>query len=599
MAIQSTSLPEYTVPLRDIRFVLREVLNIDEHYQNIGAEDATPDMVDAIINEGAKFCERVIAPLFQVGDAGCTFKDGRVITPPGFKAAYEQFVAAGWPSLTGPVEYGGQGLPGSLGAVLTEMLCSANQAWFEYPGLCEGAINTLEKFGNDEQRNTFLPSLVSGEWLGTMCLTEPHCGTDLGQLKTSAQPLDDGEYELSGTKIFITSGEHDFTDNIVHIVLARLPGAPEGSRGISLFVVPKIHPDGTWNTVNCGSIEHKMGIRGSATALLNFDRARGAMIGKPNEGLKCMFTFMNYARVAAACQGIGAAERSFQGALAYAKERLAMRSSSRPIAPDKPADPIIVHPDVRRMLLSQKVIAEGGRAFIYYLHKQVDLAKHAPTGKQRQAADNLLSLLTPIAKAFLTELGCEATYYGVQVFGGHGYIVENGMEQIVRDARISTIWEGTTGVQALDLLGRKVASSGGELLKNFTSIIREFCAANSDQTDMKPFIDVLVTLLNEWHEITAEICKRATTNKEEIGAASVDYLMYSGYITTAFFWTLMTRTALDRLRISATEQSFYEAKLKTARFYFDRILPRTESHKKAMLSGPGNLMDLDQAHFAF
>ncbi len=599
MAIPSTSCPEYRVPLRDIRFVLREGLGIDEHYLHIGAEDATPDMVDAIIDEGAKFCERVVAPLFQAGDAGCTFEDGRVITPPGFKQAYEQFVEAGWPALAGPVEYGGQGFPGSLGAVMTEMMCSANQAWFEYPGLCEGAIKTLERFGNDEQKGTYLPPLIRGEWLGTMCLTEPHCGTDLGQLKTRAEPKDNDEYELSGTKIFITSGEHDFTDNIVHIVLARLPDAPEGSRGISLFVVPKLLPDGNLNSVHCGSIEHKMGLRGSATALLNFSRARGSMIGMPNEGLKCMFTFMNYARATVACQGIGAAERSFQGALSYARERLSMRSLSGSIAPDKPADPIIVHPDVRRMLLSQKAVAEGGRFFFYYLYKQLDLANHSRSQQEREAADSLLSLLTPIAKALMTELGCEAAYYGVQVFGGHGYIVENGMEQIVRDIRISTIWEGTTGVQSLDLLGRKIARSGGELLRVFTSIIHQFCAANHDQTDMQPFTGVLVTLLEEWHEVTTTICERATIDKEEIGAASVDYLMYSGYITLAFFWAHMARVALDRLGTSATEKSFYQAKLETARFYFERMLPRTESHKRAMLSGPGNLMNLDQAHFAF
>ena len=599
MTQNSVSQPSYTAPLRDIQFVLREVLNIDEHYRQIAAEDASLDMVDAILAEGAKFCEQVLAPLFQAGDVGCSFNDGRVTTPPGFKQAYEQFVEAGWPSLSGSVEYGGQGLPGSLGAVLAEMMCSANQAWFEYPGLCEGAINTLEEYGTDQQKNTYLPPIVSGEWLGTMCLTEPQCGTDLGQIKTSAQPVDNGEYELSGTKIFITSGEHDFTENIVHIVLARLPDAPGGSRGISLFVVPKLLPDGSRNSVNCGSIEHKMGIRGSATALLNFDSARGSMIGKPNEGLKCMFTFMNYARVGAASQGICAAERSFQGALAYAKERMAMRSLSGPKAPDKPADPIIVHPDVRRMLLTQKAIAEGGRAFLYYLHQQVDLAKHAPTEQERQAADKLLGLLTPIAKAFLTELGCEAVNYGVQVFGGHGYIVENGMEQIVRDTKISTIWEGTTGVHALDLLGRKIAGSGGELLVNFTSVIRDFCAANSGQLEMKPYIDALLALLDEWQELTTEICHRAAGNREEIGAASVDYLMYSGYITMGFFWALMARTAQDKLKASDTEKNFYGAKLKAARFYFDRMLPRTELHKRAMLSGSENLMALDQEHFSF
>ena len=593
------SFPEYTVPLRDIRFVLQEVLNFEDHYRDIGAKDASIDIIDVIIDEGAKFCEKVIAPLFQIGDVGCTFEAGHVKTPPGFKQAYEQYVAAGWPSLTCPVEFGGQGLPGSLGAVMTEMLCSANQAWFEYPGLSEGAINTLEQFGSDEQKNTYLPPLISGRWLGTMCLTEPHCGTDLGQLKTSAQPVERDEYELSGTKIFITSGEHDFTENIVHIVLARLPNAPRGSRGISLFVVPKCLSDGSSNSVTCGSIEHKMGIRGSATALLNFEQARGTMIGEPNDGLKCMFTFMNYGRVAVSWQGIGATERSFQGALRYAKERLAMRSPSGPTAPDKPADPIIVHPDIRRMLLSQKAVAEGGRAFVYFLHKQLDLTKHSPSEEERKTADSLLSLLTPIAKAFLTELGCEATFYGVQVFGGHGYIAENGMEQLMRDTRISTIWEGTTGVQAMDLLGRKIIGSDGALLTEFTSIIRQFSTTSKEVTELKPLAEILLTLLDEWHEITAEICKNATANKESIGSASVDYLMYSGYIILAYFWILMARTALDRILTAGTEKSFYEAKVKTARFYFDRMLPRTESHKKAMLSGPDNLMGLDQAHFAF
>jgi len=594
-------MPEYTAPIRDIQFVLRELLGMDEHYQHIGAQDASPDMVDAIISEGAKFCEKVIAPLFQTGDIGCTFKDGQVTTPAGFKQAYEQYVEAGWPSLSGSIEYGGQGLHGSLGAVLTEMLCSANQAWYEYPGLSEGAIKTLGRFGNLEQKETYLPALISGQWLGTMCLTESHCGTDLGLLKTSAQaaenPTDEGGFEITGTKIFITSGEHDFTDNIVHIVLARLPDAPAGSRGISLFVIPKILADGIPNSVSCGSIEHKMGIRGSATTVMNFEQARGSMIGKPNEGLKAMFTFMNYARVGAASQGVCAAERSFQGALTYAKERTAMRSLSGPKYPDKPADPIIVHLDVRRMLLSQKAVAEGGRAFIYYLHKQVDLALHAPTEDERKAADELLSLLTPIAKAFLTELGCEATNYGVQVFGGHGYIVEAGMEQIVRDTRISTIWEGTTGVQALDLLGRKIAGSGGRLLNNFTSIIRAFCSDNSDEAEMKPFIGALVDLLDEWDDAIALILAKAATNKEEIGAASVDYLMYSGYIILAWFWARIAFTATEKLRASDTEQNFYAAKLITARFYFERMLPRTESHRRAMLAGGDSLMALDEQHF--
>lgn len=590
---------EYRVPVRDIQFVLQELLNIDSHYKHISAADATPDMVDAILIEGAKFCENVIAPLFRVGDAGCKFKDGEVTTPPGFRQAYEQYVDAGWPALVGPANYGGQGMPGSLGAVLTEMLCSANQAWYEYPGLSEGAIKTLLQFGSAEQKDAYLPALVSGKWLGTMCLTEPHCGTDLGLIKTIAEATDAGEFAVRGTKIFITSGQHDFTPNIVHIVLARLPDAPTGSRGISLFVVPKILSDGGVNSVTCGSIEHKMGLHGSATTLLNFDGARATMIGEPNEGLKYMFTFMNYARVGAACQGVCAAERSFQGSLSYARERTAMRSLSGAKQPDKAADPIIVHPDVRRMLLSQKAIAEGGRAFIYYLHTQVDLAVHGPTKHEREQADKLLSLLTPIAKAFLTELGCDATNSGLQVFGGHGYIAEAGMEQIVRDTRISTIWEGTTGVQALDLLGRKITGSNGELLMGFTAIIYAFCAENGDHPTMKPFIDVLQKLVDEWLETTTTIMKKASASREEIGAASVDYIMYSGYITLAYFWARIANTAARTLDESESEKNFYKAKLKTARFYFQRLLPRTESHRVAMLAGKESLMSLDDDHFHF
>src|SRR5690554_4845986 len=462
-------MPEYKAPLREMRFVLNELLDSEQHYASLeGAEDATPDMVDAIIQEGAKFCEQVLSPLNQVGDQeGCTWSEDGVKTPTGFKEAYQQYVEGGWPSMAADPTYGGQGLPHSLSLVMSEMVGTANWSWGMYPGLSHGATNTIEAHGSEEQKQTYLTKLISGEWTGTMCLTEPHCGSDLGTLRTKAEPNADGSYSITGTKIFISAGEHDMADNIVHIVLARLPGAPEGTKGISLFIVPKFLPNadgsvGERNAVTCGSIEHKMGIHGNSTCVMNFDGAKGWLIGPENKGLNCMFTFMNTARIGTALQGVASAEASFQGALAYAKDRLAMRSLTGPKAPEKPADPIIVHPDVRRMLLTQKAFAEGGRALAYLTAQQADIVKVSESEEERKAADELLGFLTPIAKAFLTEAGYEATNLGVQVFGGHGFISEWGMEQNVRDARIGMIYEGTTGIQALDLLGRKVLMTQGE-----------------------------------------------------------------------------------------------------------------------------------------
>lgn len=599
-------MPDYTTPVRDINFVLFELLNAEQHYRSIPEyEEITQELISAVIDESAKFADNVLAPLYQIGDKeGCTWTPDGVTTPTGFKEAYQQYVENGWPAMSAPQEYGGQGLPHSFGGVINnEIVGTANWPWGMYPGLSHGAKVTIETHGTPEQIDKYLPKMVQGDWTGTMCLTEAHCGTDLGLLRTKADPNPDGSYSISGTKIFISAGDHDMAENIIHIVLARLPDAPSGTKGISLFLVPKykVAEDGTVgerNNVSCGSIEHKMGINGSATCVLNFEEARGYLIGEPNKGLPAMFTFMNSARIGTAIQGLCISERAYQGALEYARERLQMRSLSGPKNPDGEADPIIVHPNVRRMLLTQKALAEGGRAFMYWLGMHLDISQ-SNQGEKSQASEDLLSFLTPIAKAFLTETGLEAANYGVQIFGGHGYIKEWGMEQIVRDGRIATIYEGTTGIQSIDLLGRKVLGSGGELLKNYTKIVHEFCKEHADNEAMQEFTQPLVDMNKEIGELTMEIGARAMQNPEEAGAASVDYLMYSGYFVLAHMWAQMAFTAQQALESNGSDQPFYEAKVKTARFYFERLLPRTRTHKEAMLSGADNLMSLDEEHFIF
>lgn len=593
----------YKVPYRDMQFVLHELLNHEAHCAGLlNGGDATRDVIDAVIEEAGKFCESVVAPLNRIGDIqGCTLVDGIVKTPEGFKEAYQQYVDAGWPSMSHPAEYGGQGLPDSLETIMSEMVGTANWAWGMYPGLSHGAMKTIGMHGTEEQKHIYLTKLIEGRWTGTMCLTEPHCGTDLGLLKTKAEPAADNSYTISGTKIFISAGDHDLTENIVHIVLARLPDAPAGTKGISLFIVPKYLPEGdalgARNGVSCGSLEHKMGIHGNATCVLNFDNAKGFLIGEANRGLNCMFTFMNSARLGTALQGLAHAELGFQKSLAYARDRLQMRALSGIKNPNGPADPIIVHPDVRRMLLTQKAFAEGGRMLAYYIAQLVDIDAHSRDETSKEESADLLAFLTPIAKAFMTEVGFESANLGMQCFGGHGYIAEWGAEQNVRDSRISMLYEGTTGIQALDLLGRKVLQTQGATLRRFTKIIHKFCEAQKSNPDMEEFIAPLVEMNKEWGDVTMHIGLAAMNNPEEVGAASVDYLMYSGYVTFAYFWA---RAAAVSLASTSSDGSpFYLAKIKTARFYYQRILPRTRGLILSMKSGADNLLALDEEHFQF
>ncbi len=594
---------DYKAPLRDIQFVINEVLESEKLHQTLsGYEEATAELMDAIVEEGAKFAENVLSPLNQSGDEeGCHWDDGVVTTPAGFPDAYQQYVQNGWPALSASVESGGQGMPNLLSIVLSELTGTANWSWAMYPGLSLGAIETVQTHGDAEQKGKYLTNLVSGQWTGTMCLTESHCGSDLGLLRTKAEPQADGTYAISGTKIFISAGEHDMAENIVHIVLARLPDAPAGTKGISLFIVPKfkVYDDGSLgerNAVNCASIEKKMGIKASATCVLNFDGATGYLIGEPNRGLNCMFTFMNTARIGTAVQGLAHGQLSFQGALSYARERLAMRSLTGPKNADGPADPIIVHPDVRRMLLTQKAFVEGSRALIYFLAQQGDIVDRGDEEAAKKA-DDLMGMLTPIGKAFVTETGFEVANHGVQIYGGHGFIREWGMEQIVRDARIAMLYEGTTGIQALDLLGRKVLGSGGQLLLEFTGLIDELCGGDVP-SECASLTETLQQYKDEWLDLSAKIGEAAMQNPDEAGGAAVDYLMYSGYVTLAYFWARMAIVAQRKISAATGDDTqFYEAKLMTARFYYDRLLPRTAGHRETMLSGASNLMDMPEVMF--
>jgi len=593
----------FKAPQKEALFVMNELLDFEKHYADLGFTDATPDMVEAIFSEAAKFAENVLAPINANGDEeGCKWEDGDVTTPAGFKEAYKQYVDGGWTGMTHPEELGGQNLPYSLGSVMAEWFSSANHSWAMYPGLSQGCIETLKEHGTAEQQKMFLNNLIGGHWTGTMCLTEPHCGSDLGMLKCKAVKNEDGSYGLTGTKIFISAGEHDMSENIVHIVIARLPDAPSGTKGISLFVVPKFHagPEGEKldrNGVSCGSIEHKMGIKGSATCVINFDDAKGYLVGTENRGLNCMFTFMNTARIGTGLEGLSASEAAFQGALAYAKDRLQFRAMTGVKNPDGPADPIINHPDVRRMLLTQKAFAEGNRALAVYAMKLVDISQANQDEGAKQLAESKLALLTPIVKAFLTETAQETTSYGMQVFGGHGFIKEWGMEQLARDTRICTMYEGTTGIQAVDLLARKVIGSNGKLLTIFTNEVKEYCKSIRDKSQFNAWSNSIDTHVDEWHQITEDIMLRAAKNPAELGAASVDYLMYSGYVVVGYFWLRMAVVAQQKLDEGTSEPEFYQAKLHTTKFYFDRLLTRSRSLVSAMESGADNLMNMEEEQF--
>jgi hypothetical protein len=591
---------KYAAPLTDMRFALYDVLGADALFARLpGGDAATRDVVDAVLDEAARFAQTVLAPLNQAGDAeGCHFADGVVTTPKGFKEAYAQFVDGGWAALNAPEQYGGQHMPETLGAPIKEMLDSANLSWANFPLLSHGASEALKQHGEEWQREVFLKPIVSGRWTGTMCLTEPHCGTDLGLLKTKAEPAADGTVRITGTKIFITAGEHDLTENIVHLVLARLPDAPAGTKGISLFIVPKfkVSRDGVMgerNALACGSIEHKMGIKASATCVMNFDGAEGYLIGQPNKGLNAMFTMMNTARIAVGYQGLALTERAYQNSLAYARDRLQMRALTGPKRPDKPADPLIVHPDIRRMLLTQKAFAEGGRVLGYYAATLVDVIERSEDAAERRKADELLGFITPIVKALLTEAAQETTYCAVQIFGGHGYIAEWGMEQFARDARITTIYEGTTQIQALDLLGRKIMQLQGAGLRHFVEEISGFCHAQQANANVIEFIKPLAELTQEWIGLTQEIGKKAMGNADEMGAAAVDYLFYAGYISLAYFWARSV-VAADA---SAHPAEFKDSKRLTARFFYSRILPRTRGHLAAIRAGADSLMAMPDALF--
>ncbi len=596
-------MPQYTPPLRDMQFVMHEVFKVTDEFKALPRHaDIDAETINAVLEEGGKFATEVTFPLNISGDEeGCTLdKTTHEVTPPkGFKEAYAQYVQGGWPALSCDPEYGGQGLPLVVSQCFFEMLNSANQAWTMYPGLSHGAYEALHAHGTDAQKKLYLPKLVSGEWTGTMCLTEPHCGTDLGLLRTRAEPQPDGSYKLTGNKIFISAGEHDMAENIVHLVLARLPDAPQGSKGISLFAVPKFNvgADGTLgarNSIYCGGLEHKMGIHGNATAQIVLDGAAGTLVGQPNKGLAAMFVMMNAARLGVGNQSLGLTEVAYQNALAYAKDRIQMRSLSGVKAKDQPADPIIVHPDVRKMLLTAKAYAEGGRALAIYCTLLLDKELYHPDEKVRQDSAEIVALLTPIVKAFLTDNGHIATNACMQVFGGHGYIKEWGMEQFVRDNRINMIYEGTNTVQSLDLLGRKVLGNNGATLKKFGKLIGALIAEEGVNEKMAEFINPLAVLADQMTKFTTELGFKGLQNPDEVGAAAVDYLRVAGHLAFGYFWARMAQVALREIAAGNTD-SFYLAKLQTARFYFARLFPETAMLMRTARSGSRSLMDTDAA----
>ena len=596
-------MPQYNPPIRDMQFVLHEVLNVVDELKAMPRHaEVDVDTFNAVLEAGGQFASEVIFPINLSGDAeGCALdKTTHEVTPPkGFKEAYKTYVEGGWPSLSADPEYGGQGLPVTLNQCVYEMLNSGNQAWTMYPGLSHGAYEALHAHGTPEQKKAFLPKLTSGEWTGTMCLTEPHCGTDLGLLRTKAEPQADGTYKITGAKIFISAGEHDMVANILHLVLARLPDAPAGSKGISLFVVPKflVNADGSLgerNPIFCAGLEHKMGIHANSTCQMVLEGAVGTLVGEPNKGLNAMFVMMNAARLGVGMQSLGLTEVAYQNAVAYAKDRLQMRALSGPKAPDKPADPIIVHPDVRKMLMTARAYAEGGRALAIHTALLIDKELHHPDEAVRKECADEVALLTPIVKAFMTDNGWIATSHCMQVYGGHGFIHEWGMEQYVRDARINMIYEGTNTIQSLDLLGRKVLGDNGAKLKKFGKKIAQFVEDEGISEEMQEFVNPLAELGDKVTKLTTEIGMKAFQNPDEVGAAAVDYLRVCGHLVFAYFFARMAKVALDKKN---SGDKFYTAKLTTARFYFAKLLPETAGLIRTCRAGLKPLMEMDEALF--
>lgn len=594
---------EYQAPLRDMRFVLSEVFEADKLWASMaGTRDTVdPDTAEAVLEEAAKLSSSLLAPLNRSGDEeGCSWNNGVVTTPKGFKEAYQTYIEGGWCGLGGNPEFGGMGMPKVIGAQVEEMVQSANISFGLYPMLTAGACLAIDSHATEEIKNKYLPNMYSGVWAGSMCLTEPHSGTDLGIIRTKAEPQADGTYSVTGTKIFITGGEHDLSENIIHLVLAKLPDAPAGSRGISLFLVPKflVNEDGSLgerNAVSCGSIEHKMGIKASATCVMNFDGAKGWLIGEVNKGLACMFTMMNYERLGVGVQGLAAAERSYQSAVAYALDRIQGRAATGAAQPDKAADPIIVHPDVRRMLMTMRAYIEGSRAFSTYVARALDISKFSDNAEEKAQAEAMVALLTPVAKAFMTDRGFECCVLGQQVFGGHGYIREWGQEQLVRDVRIAQIYEGTNGIQALDLMGRKVVANGGKFYEIFAQEVAEFIQANQNEASLKEFLGPLSAALERLSDVTEHVIRAAASNPNEVGAASVDYLDLFGLTALAYMWAMMVKVAAPKAE--SEESAFYGAKLVTARFYYNRLLPKTLSLAEGIKAGSDDMMALAAEHF--
>ena len=589
----------YKAPLDDMRFVLHEVFEAEKVWASMPAtEEVTRDLADAILEEAGKMTEGLMFPLNRSGDEeGCQWNDGEVTTPKGFKQAFRTFAENGWTALSGNPEYGGQGMPKSLAVLFEEMMHAANSSFALYPLLSNGACLAIDAHASDALKQTYLPKIYSGEWAGTMCLTEPHCGTDLGILRSKAVPNDDGSFSISGTKIFITGGEHDLTDNIIHLVLAKLPDAPEGSRGISLFLVPKflVNEDeslGDRNGVTCGSIEHKMGIKGSATCVLNFDGAKGWLVGEANQGLACMFTMMNYERVSIGLQGTGLGDASYQSAVAYAKDRVQGRAADGVKNPSGNADPIIHHGDVRRMLLTMRALNEGGRALAGYLGVQLDISKFSDDAAAKKSAEDRVALLTPVAKSFFTDRGLESCIIGQQVFGGHGYIREWGMEQFVRDARIAQIYEGTNGIQALDLAGRKVARNGGKSVQAFLAEARGWLSENEGAAGVSAYAQQLAAAFDLLEGITSELLEQAGRDVHATNALAVEYLDIFGYVIYAWLWARMMAVAAPN-----AEQPLQKAKLATGRFYFERLLPRANALAQQLRAGTESIMSLDEELF--